>query len=159
MTGPPSQFGLLVALASAWSLTWYQSPGSRVWVLVFAIYCKNCCCPRLCPRVDFLFSRHTWVGVLKCISELPSPFHQFGLLVVLASAWSLTQDTPSAFFHAFRCSIACNWHINTILAPPMRWKLVQICCTKFWENLLPLPLEQYSEDQDHLWNVYSQKFM
>jgi hypothetical protein len=24
--------------------------------------------------------------VLKCISELPSPFHQFGLLVVLASA-------------------------------------------------------------------------
>jgi hypothetical protein len=30
------------------------------------------------------------VGVLKCISELPSPFHQFGLLVALASAWSLT---------------------------------------------------------------------
>jgi hypothetical protein len=26
------------------------------------------------------------VGVLKCISELPSPFHQFGLLVALASA-------------------------------------------------------------------------
>jgi hypothetical protein len=26
------------------------------------------------------------VGVLKCISELPSRFHQFGLLVVLASA-------------------------------------------------------------------------
>jgi hypothetical protein len=24
--------------------------------------------------------------VLKCISELPSPFHQFGLLVALASA-------------------------------------------------------------------------
>jgi hypothetical protein len=54
-------------------------------------------CPRvdflfscLRPRVDFLFSRHTWVGVLKCISELPSPLHQFGLLVALASAWSLT---------------------------------------------------------------------
>jgi hypothetical protein len=28
--------------------------------------------------------------VLKCISELPSLFHQFGLLVALASAWSLT---------------------------------------------------------------------
>jgi hypothetical protein len=25
-------------------------------------------------------------GVLKCISELPSPFYQFGLLVALASA-------------------------------------------------------------------------
>jgi hypothetical protein len=44
----------------------------------------------LYPRVDFLFSRHTWVGVLKCISELPSFFHQFGFLVALASAWSLT---------------------------------------------------------------------
>jgi hypothetical protein len=116
LPSPFHQFGLLVALASAWSLTWYQSPGSRVRVLVFAIYCKNCCYPPLCPRVDFLFSRlcprvdflfsclcprvgflfsrHTWVGVLKYISELPSPFHQFGLLVALASAWSLT----TAFF-------------------------------------------------------------
>jgi hypothetical protein len=92
LPSPFHQFGLLVALASAWSLTWYQSPGSRVRVLVFAIYYKNCCCPPLCPRinflfsrlcsrvdflfyclcprVDFLFSRHTWVGVLKCISGL-----------------------------------------------------------------------------------------
>jgi hypothetical protein len=35
--------------------------------------------------------RHMWVGVLMCISELPSPFHQFVLLVALASAWNLTQ--------------------------------------------------------------------
>jgi hypothetical protein len=62
-------------------------------------------CPRvdflfsyLCPRVDFLFSHHTWVGVLKCISELPSPFHQFVLLVALASAWSLTMcSLPAAY--------------------------------------------------------------
>jgi hypothetical protein len=113
LSSPFHQFRLLVALASAWSLTWYQSPGSRVRILVFAIYYKNCCCPPLCPRVDilfsrlcsrvdflfsclcprvdFLYSRHMWVGVLKCISELPSSFHQFKLLVALASAWSLTK--------------------------------------------------------------------
>jgi hypothetical protein len=28
--------------------------------------------------------------LLKCIRRLPSPFHQFGLLVQVASAWSLT---------------------------------------------------------------------
>jgi hypothetical protein len=33
---PFHQFGFLVALASAWSLTWYQSAGSQVRVLVFA---------------------------------------------------------------------------------------------------------------------------
>jgi hypothetical protein len=53
LPSPFHQFGLLVALASAWSLTWYQSPGSRVQVLVFAIYYKNYCWPPLCPRVDF----------------------------------------------------------------------------------------------------------
>jgi hypothetical protein len=103
LPSPFYQFGLLVALASAWSLTWYQSSGSRVRVLVFAIYCKNYGCPRLCPCVDFLFSRHTWVGVLKCISELPSPFHQFGLLVALASAWSLTATTHLASMKLRHC--------------------------------------------------------
>ena len=39
-------------------------------------------------RVDF--PRHMWEGVLKCICGLPSPFHQFGFLVTLASACSLT---------------------------------------------------------------------
>jgi hypothetical protein len=35
--------------------------------------------------------------LLKCISELPSPFHQFGLLVALASAWSLTKARPISY--------------------------------------------------------------
>jgi hypothetical protein len=33
-----NQFNLLVALATVWSLTWYQSPGSWVRILDFAIY-------------------------------------------------------------------------------------------------------------------------
>jgi hypothetical protein len=106
-TNPFHQFGLLVALASAWSLTWYQSPGSQVRVLVFAIYCKIAVAPPLCPRVDFLFSRHTWVGVLKCISELPSSFHQFGLLVQVASAWTLTSWTPIWRCHITGISLQC----------------------------------------------------
>jgi hypothetical protein len=124
LPSPFHQFGLLVALASAWSLTWYQSPRSRVRVLVFVIYCKIAVAP-LCVHVltfsspvcvhVLIFSspvwfhvltfsspliRHTWVGVLKCISELPSSFHQFGLLVALASAWSLTDST----FQAVNCT-------------------------------------------------------
>jgi hypothetical protein len=79
LPSPFHQFGLLVALVSAWSLTWYQSPGSRVRVLVFAIYYKNCCCPPLCPRVDFSRDRRRQfapasispVPVLAAASLLP----------------------------------------------------------------------------------------
>jgi hypothetical protein len=56
------QFRFLVALASAWSLTWYQSPGSWVWVPVFAIYCKIVVAP-LCVHV-LTFSSPVCVNVL-----------------------------------------------------------------------------------------------
>jgi hypothetical protein len=36
-------------------------------------------------------SRHTWGGVEVYKFDCISPFHQFGLLVALASAWSLTE--------------------------------------------------------------------
>jgi hypothetical protein len=56
------QFALLVALASAWNLTWYQSPGSRVRVLVFTIYWKITVAP-LCVHV-LTFSSPVCVHVL-----------------------------------------------------------------------------------------------
>jgi hypothetical protein len=56
------KFGLLVALASAWSLTWFQSPGSRVRVLVLEFYCKIVVAPL---RVHVLtFSSPVCVHVL-----------------------------------------------------------------------------------------------
>jgi hypothetical protein len=90
-------------------------------------------CPRvdfllscLCPRIDFLFSRHTWVGVLKCISELPSPFHQFRLLIALASAWSLTwYQSPGSWVRVLVFAI----YSKIAVAPP----LVSTC----WLSLLP----------------------
>jgi hypothetical protein len=116
LPSPFHQFGLLVALASAWSLTWYQSPGSRVWVLVFAIYCKIAVAPLCVHMLTFSSSdyvhvltfsspvwfhvltfsspliRHTWVGVLMCISELPSPFisSDFWLRWLVHEAWQTT---------------------------------------------------------------------
>jgi hypothetical protein len=62
LPSPFHQFRLLVALASAWSLTWYQSPGYRVWVLVFVIYCKIAVAPR-CVHV-LTFSSPVCVHVL-----------------------------------------------------------------------------------------------
>jgi hypothetical protein len=84
------QIGLLVALARAYSSTWYQSPGSRVQVLVFAIYCKIVVAP-LCVHVLTFSSPITreW-GCWSVYVDCTSPFHHFGLLVALASAWSLT---------------------------------------------------------------------
>jgi hypothetical protein len=68
LSSPFYQFGLLVVLASAWSLTWYQSPGSRVRVLVFAIYCKIAVAP-LCVHVLTFFS-HVCVHVLTFSSPV-----------------------------------------------------------------------------------------
>jgi hypothetical protein len=62
LPSPFHQFGLLVELVSAWSLTWYQSPGSRVRVLVFVIYCKIDVAP-LCVHV-LTFSSPICVHVL-----------------------------------------------------------------------------------------------
>ena len=78
--------------------SWVQS-----WLSQFI---QNCCSPLVStyrplepylwvyPRVDF--PRHTRDGVLKCICGLPSRFHQFRLLVALASEWSLTTTTRSS---------------------------------------------------------------
>jgi hypothetical protein len=58
--------------------------------------------------------RHTWVGVLMCISELPSPFHQFVLLVALASAWSLTDSMMFYMIRGFQRLQICNfWMYGT----------------------------------------------
>jgi hypothetical protein len=53
------QFGLLVALASAWSLTWYHNLRSRVRVLDFAIYPKIV----IAPSVSMYrpLERYIWV--------------------------------------------------------------------------------------------------
>jgi hypothetical protein len=87
--------------------------------------------------------RHTWVGVLMCISELPSPFHQFGLLVALASAWSLTktaytikglqwslQYRPLLQYTTLsqnRTSLTCELHklilIRKLMSSSLRWNL------------------------------------
>jgi hypothetical protein len=97
----------LVALASAWSLTWYQSLKFWVWVWLLQFICKiivtpRCQCIGLHMTSDHVqgllclpLSLYTcWLVILVtrewgCWSiqvDCTSPFHQFRLLVALASA-------------------------------------------------------------------------
>jgi hypothetical protein len=70
-TSPFYKFRLLVALASAWSLTWYQSPEFWVRVLVFAIYCKKLLLPPFvftCWLSLLLFVSTCWLSLLLSVS-------------------------------------------------------------------------------------------
>jgi hypothetical protein len=70
LPSPFHQFRFLVALASAWSLTWYQTPGSRVRVLVFAIIVKLLLPPFVstCWLSLLLFVSTCWFSPLLSVS-------------------------------------------------------------------------------------------
>jgi hypothetical protein len=124
---PPGNTGCII-------LTWYQSPGSWVRVLVFAIYCKIAVAPLCIHLLTFFslvcvhvltFSSPICVHVLTFSSlvtrewgcwsvyvDCTSPFHQFGLLVALASAWSLTK-TKMLFWWKPSLSYSDHWTIKT----------------------------------------------
>jgi hypothetical protein len=87
-----------------------SSPGIRKYCWCPLRPCTRCIVPTSEFHVLTFSSpliRHTWGGVLMCISELPSPFHQFRLLVALASAWSLTHTTLLLLygFHIFSSAL------------------------------------------------------
>jgi hypothetical protein len=93
-TNPFHQFGFLVALASAWSLTWYQSLRSRVQVLAFAIYCKNCCYPSVSvyritydigPRTRPLVPTSESLHVVTCPSHVSGGVEVYMWIVLALS--------------------------------------------------------------------------
>jgi hypothetical protein len=83
-TSPFHQFELLVALASAWSLTWYQSLRSRVQVLAFAIYYKIVVTPR-CRCTRPLVSTSESLHVVTCPSHVSGDVEVYMWIVLALS--------------------------------------------------------------------------
>ena len=101
-TSPFHHFGLMAALASAWTLTWYRSRRSS---LGFCSLSKNCCCPLYVHvqafwAIPMRFQWTCWPSRVTCERGCWSvhvnclTLSSVRTLVALASAWSLTRTNP-----------------------------------------------------------------